>query len=117
MSATTAERSVGVALQPLAPAGDCLSTPGWHTLGMKHFYHSLAFATLILLGGQCLADDSLSRATPTKHQSMRECIEKQKTADVSMSKSQMTRLCKDEMKRQKELGESTPPPRDTPHES
>jgi hypothetical protein len=64
--------------------------------------------------GQALADDSVSRATPTKHQSMQECIEKQKTADVTMSKSQMTRICKDELKRQKELGESTPPPSDTP---
>jgi hypothetical protein len=84
---------------------------------MKHLHHSLAFTAAILLGGQCLADDSLNRAIPSKHQSMRECIEKQKTADVSMSKSQMTRLCKDEMKRQKELGESTPPPHDTPHET
>jgi hypothetical protein len=117
MSAATAERSVGVALQPLARASHCLTLPGWHTGSMKQLYHSLAFASLILLGGRCLADDSLSRVTPTKHQSMRECIEKQKTADVSMSKSQMTRLCKDEMKRQKELGESAPPAHDIPHES
>jgi hypothetical protein len=64
--------------------------------------------------GEVHADDSVSRATPSKHQSMQECIEKQKTADVTMSKSQMTRICKDELRRQKQLGESTPPPSDTP---
>jgi hypothetical protein len=47
---------------------------------------------------------------------MKECIEKQKTADVTMSKSQMARICRDELRRQKELGESTPPPTDTPHD-
>jgi hypothetical protein len=66
----------------------------------------------ILLAGPCLADDAPSHAAPSRHQAMHECIEKQKTADVTMSKSQMTRLCKDELKRQKDLGESTPPPRD-----
>jgi hypothetical protein len=84
---------------------------------MKFLPYSLVFAAAIVAGGQCNADDSLDRATPTKHQSMRECIEKQKTAGVTMSKSQMTRLCKDELKRQKELGESTPPPRDAPHDN
>ena len=64
--------------------------------------------------GHAFADDPVSRATPNKRQSMQECIEKQKTADVTMSKSQMTRICKNELRRQKELGESTPPPTDTP---
>ena len=66
-----------------------------------------------LLGTQAFADDSI-RATPNKHQLMQQCIENQKTADVTMSKSQMTRICKDELRRQKELGESAPPPSDTP---
>jgi|HubBroStandDraft_5_1064220.scaffolds.fasta_scaffold123799_2 hypothetical protein len=72
-----------------------------------------AFAlAAVLAGAASFADDSVSRATPTQHQTLKACIEKQKTADVTMSKSEMTRICKDEMKRQKELGESTPPPRD-----
>jgi hypothetical protein len=80
---------------------------------MMRILFSLAFLTAAaLLGTQAFADDSI-RPTPNKHQSMQECIEKQKTADVTMSKSQMTRICKDELKRQKELGESTPPPSDT----
>jgi hypothetical protein len=66
----------------------------------------------LLAGGSSFADETVSRATPTKHQSLQACIEKQKTADVTMSKSEMTRICKDELKRQKEFGESAPPPRD-----
>lgn len=81
---------------------------------MTRLFYSLVFAAAAVLGVQAFADDSLSRATPTKHQSMRECIEKQKTADVTMSKSQMARICRDEMRR-KQLGESTPPPSDTAH--
>jgi hypothetical protein len=81
---------------------------------MTRLLFSLAFLTAAaLLGTQAFADDSI-RPTPSKHQSMQECIEKQKAADVTMSKSQMTRICKDELRRQKQLGESTPPPSDTP---
>jgi hypothetical protein len=81
---------------------------------MTRLLFSFAFLTAgALLGTQAFADDSI-RATPNKHQLMQQCIEKQKTADVTMSKSQMTRICKDELRRQKELGESTPPPSDTP---
>jgi len=66
-----------------------------------------------LVAGTALADDSMDRATPTKHQTFKECIAKQKTADVNMSKSEMTRLCKDEMKRAK-AGDSPLPPTDAP---
>jgi hypothetical protein len=83
---------------------------------MARLFYSSIFAAAALLGAQAFADDSVSRATPTTHQSMKECIEKQKTADVTMSKSQMARICRDELRRQKELGESTPPPTDTPHD-
>jgi hypothetical protein len=76
---------------------------------------SATLAVALLGAGSALADDSVSRATPTQHQSLKACIEKQKTADVTMSKSEMTRICKDELKRERELGESTPPPRDSSH--
>ena len=79
---------------------------------MVRLLFSLALMTAA--AGHAFADDSVNRVTPNKRQSMQECIEKQKTADVTMSKSQMTRICKDELRRQKELGESTPPPSDTP---
>jgi hypothetical protein len=83
---------------------------------MARILYSSIFAAAALLGAHAFADDSVSRAAPTTHQSMKECIEKQKTADVTMSKSQMARICRDELRRQKELGESTPPPTDTPHD-
>jgi len=82
---------------------------------MTRRLYPLVLAAAALLGAPAFADDSVSRATPTKHQSMKECIEKQKTADVTMSKSQMARICRDELRRQRALGESTPPPSDTPH--
>lgn len=71
----------------------------------------------VLLGGAVFADDSMSRATPSDHQMMKECIERQKTKDVTMSKSEMKRYCKDELKRQKATG-SQPErqPIDTPPE-
>lgn len=69
----------------------------------------------LLLGAAAFADDTLSRATPSDHQMMKDCIERQKTKDVAMSKSEMKRYCKDELKRQKATG-SMPeqPPVDTP---
>jgi hypothetical protein len=69
----------------------------------------------ILSCAPAFADDSLNRATPTKHQSLKQCIEKQKTADVTQSKDQMTQFCKDQLKREKQLGESAPPPSDSAH--
>ncbi len=63
-----------------------------------------------------LADDSMSRAAPTDHEMMQDCLRKQKAADVHMSKSQMKRLCKDELKRNKATGAMPTPPTDAPHE-
>jgi hypothetical protein len=73
-----------------------------------------ASLAVVLLAGVVLADDSVSRATPSTHQMMKECLEKQKTADVNMSKSQMTRICKDEIKRLKTPAEPPPPASDAP---
>ena len=80
---------------------------------MTKLFPSLVVAAA-LAAGTALADDSMDRATPTKHQTFKECIAKQKTADVNMSKSEMTRLCKDEMKRAK-AGDTPLPPTDAPH--
>jgi hypothetical protein len=79
---------------------------------IAHFWLLIGMA----LASQAFADDTVNRATPTKHQSLKECIEKQKTADVTMSKSEMTRICKDELKREKEFGESPAPPSDPPRD-
>jgi hypothetical protein len=79
---------------------------------MKHLI-SLSLAA-VLLTGTAIADDSMTRVTPTDQQTMRQCIEKQKTADVTMSKSQMKRICKDELKRLKTPSEQPPPSSDAP---
>jgi uncharacterized protein (UPF0216 family) len=67
-----------------------------------------------LLTGTAFADDSMSRVTPSKRQMMKECLEKQKTADVTMSKSQMHQICKDEVKRLMTPAEEPPPASDAP---
>jgi hypothetical protein len=54
------------------------------------------------------ADDAMTQSTPTKQQLMKDCIRKHQTDDVNLSKSQLNRLCKDELKQQKATG--TPPP-------
>ena len=83
---------------------------------MNRAIGTLLFFGLVLSGVQAIADDSIDRSTPTNHQAMKDCIEKQKTAGVSMSKSEMTRICKDQLKQQKQAGIPVdPPPSDTPH--
>jgi hypothetical protein len=77
--------------------------------------NSVAFIGLLACGTQAIADDSTSPGTPTSRQMMKECIDKQKTSDVSMSKAAMKRMCKDQLKQQKQSG--TPveaPPVDAP---
>jgi hypothetical protein len=67
------------------------------------------------LAGPVAADDSMARATPTDHQMLKDCIEKQKSKNVTMSKAEMKRFCKDELKRQKDTGAMpNPPPADEP---
>jgi hypothetical protein len=82
---------------------------------MKRLPLSLALAAL-LVGSSVMADDTMSRATMTPHQALKDCIEKQKTVDVNMSNSQMKRLCKDKLKAQKATGDMPEqPPTDAPH--
>lgn len=87
---------------------------------MVRFSCGLGLAAVLLSGLSAAADglgtdeSAPSRATPTEHESLRDCIEKQKSSNVTMSKSQMTRICKDELKRKKRFGETTPPPADSP---
>ena len=83
---------------------------------MKNTISSLVLIGLSICGTYALADDSVSRATPTNHQAMQDCIQKQKMADVTMSKAAMRRICKDQLKQQKQAGIPVdPPPSDTPH--
>jgi hypothetical protein len=76
---------------------------------------SIAFVAALLLGAHALADDSMTHADMTKRQLMNDCIQKQKAADVTMSKAQMKRFCKDQLKQQKASGAfPDPPAADTP---
>jgi hypothetical protein len=90
--------------------------PGVTLTRMNNTISSLVLAGLSLCGTYALADDSMSRATPTNHQAMKDCIEKQKMTDVNMSQAEMKRLCKDQLKQQKKTGApADPAPTDTPH--
>jgi hypothetical protein len=60
--------------------------------------------SVCVFGGEAFADDTVTRATPTDNQTLKECIQKQKTADVTMSEAQMKQICKDKMKQQKQSG-------------
>ena len=83
---------------------------------MNRAFNSIALFGVILFGTQALADDSMSRSAMTKRQLMNECMQKQQSADVTMSKAQMKRICKDQLKQQKTSGVfPEPPPVDTPH--
>lgn len=71
---------------------------------MNRLAHTLALAGL-MVAGHALADDSMSRASMTEHQAMKDCMERQKAGPVNMSKGQMERLCKDKLKDQKATGD------------
>jgi hypothetical protein len=77
-------------------------------------YQSFIVAVCLLAGQAVLADDSMDRATSTDHEKMADCIRKQQSGDVNMSKSQLKQFCKDELKRQKANGTMPTPPTDTP---
>jgi hypothetical protein len=82
---------------------------------MNRKLSSLFLVGLSVCAAHALADDSVSRATPTNHQMMKDCIEKQKMADVTMSQAAMKRICKDQLKQQKQAGVPVDPaPTDTP---
>jgi pentapeptide MXKDX repeat protein len=82
---------------------------------MNPLIHTVALAGL-LVAGHALADDSMSRASMTDQQAMKVCMERQKVGAVNMSKAQMKRLCRDQLKDQKKTGDMPEQPAaDTPH--
>jgi pentapeptide MXKDX repeat protein len=82
---------------------------------MNPLIHTVALAGL-LVAGHALADDSMSRASMTDQQAMKDCMERQKVGAVNMSKAQMKRLCRDQLKDQKKTGDMPEQPAaDTPH--
>ena len=77
---------------------------------MKPIIQSTILMGIISCSTYALADDTMSQATPTNHQMMKDCIEKQKMTDVNMSKAAMKRLCKEQLKQQKQSGVPSDPP-------
>ena len=77
----------------------------------------IAMAPIALAASLAFADDSMDRVTPTEHQLLKECMERQKTnTNVTVSKAEAKRYCKDELKRQKATGAAPErAPADTPH--
>jgi pentapeptide MXKDX repeat protein len=71
---------------------------------MNPLIHTVALAGL-LVAGHALADDSMSRASMTHQQTLKDCMERQKAGAVNMSKAQIKRLCKDKLKDQKATGD------------
>jgi hypothetical protein len=83
---------------------------------MNPSIRTLALAPLMLAGALAFGDDTMTRATPTDHQMIKTCMDKQKTANVAQSKAEMRRYCKDQLKQQKETGAMPEaPPADVPH--
>ena len=79
-----------------------------------------ALAPIALCSSLAWADDSMGRVTHTDSQLLKQCMERQKAdANVTVSKADAKRYCKDELKRQKQTGASPerqpvdPPPADT----
>ncbi len=71
---------------------------------MKRLTGILVIGPLALCTGLAWADD-MSRVTPTDHQLLTECIQRQMSNNsVTISKSEAKRYCKDELKRQKQTG-------------
>jgi hypothetical protein len=82
---------------------------------MNRSISALGLVPFALVATLAFGDDSMHRAAPTDHQMIKECIEKQKTKDVNMSKAEMKQFCKDELKKQKETGAlPEQPPTDAP---
>jgi hypothetical protein len=64
------------------------------------------FALVGLAFGSCaLADEATPASSMTKRQAMKDCVEQQKTSNMSMSKAEMKRICKDKLKDQKVTGD------------
>ena len=70
----------------------------------------LISASFISLQG--FADQAMKQATPNKHQLLKDCERKHQMQDVNLSKSELARLCKDELKAGKQTGATATPPAD-----
>ena len=65
---------------------------------------SIALVGLLLMGANSLADDSWNRSIMTKRQMISDCLQKQKASDVTLSKLDIFRICRDQLRQQKTSG-------------
>lgn len=68
---------------------------------MKRTMITLALAGLVAISAQAIADDS-TKPPPDKAQMMKECMEKQKATNSSMTQSAMETVCKNEVNKHKD---------------
>jgi hypothetical protein len=66
---------------------------------MKSPMMSIALAALVVIGAQAVADDSSKTKTSAdKSQMMKDCMDRQKATNSSMTHAAMETVCKNEMK-------------------
>lgn len=59
------------------------------------------------------AEEPMDRTTPNKSETFKDCIRKHQALDVNLAKSELNRICKEEIKQNKTVADA-PPPQDTP---
>jgi pentapeptide MXKDX repeat protein len=72
-------------------------------ISMNRILTPLAIAALMLVGTYTFADDEISQAgIAQQHKMMKDCMAKHASEGNAMTKGDMERACKDEMKAQKD---------------
>jgi hypothetical protein len=70
---------------------------------MTRILAPLAIAALMLVGSYTFADDEISQAGMARqHKMMKDCMAKHASEDTHMTKGDMERTCKEEIKLQKD---------------
>jgi hypothetical protein len=69
---------------------------------MKRIMTTILIAGFVAAGAQAVADDSASTQSPTKSQAMKDCMDKQKATNSSMTPAAMKTVCHNEAKQHKD---------------
>jgi pentapeptide MXKDX repeat protein len=86
---------------------------------MKYAIRIVLMVSALSCATQAFAQDTSSKDSSTKpsmsekHQMMKDCMDRQKASNPSMSKSDMRKACKDEMKAQQDSSMQKMPKHDT----
>jgi hypothetical protein len=74
---------------------------------MTRIFAPVAIATLMLIGSYTFADDEVSQAgMAQQHKMMDDCMKKHASEDSRMTKGDMEKACKEEMKSQRDMSAS-----------